>query len=64
MSSLRELRKKCKLTQQFVASELNVSQQAVAKWENNESFPKTELLPKIANMFGCTIDDLFDKEGA
>ena len=46
------------LTQQQVASMLNVTFQAVSKWENGSSFPNTELLPDLADMLSVTVDDM------
>lgn len=37
---------------------LNVSAQAVSRWETNMSYPDIELLPEIAGLFGITIDEL------
>lgn len=51
-------RKKAGLTQQQVADELGVSDSAVNQWEKGKTFPRTEFLPKLAKLFGCTVDDL------
>ncbi len=56
---LKELRIKEKMTIQKVANILNVTNQAVSKWENNLSYPSIKLLPKIAKIYNITIDDLF-----
>ena len=61
MSNFKKLRQNRNLTQQIVAKELNISQQAVAKWENGECMPKPEMLPKLAKILNCSIDELFDK---
>lgn len=37
---------------------LNVSAQAVSRWETNMSYPDIELLPEIAALFGIIIDEL------
>ncbi len=52
-------RKYAGLTQEQLASQLNVSFQTVSKWENGKSIPDALLLPVIANIFSCSIDDLF-----
>ncbi len=52
------LRKKRGITQNELATELNVSFQAVSKWENGASLPDISLLPNIANALGCSIDML------
>lgn len=56
---LKELRIKEKMTIQKVANILNVTNQAVSKWEHNLSYPSIKLLPKIAEIYNITIDDLF-----
>nr|MBQ4318790.1 helix-turn-helix transcriptional regulator [Clostridia bacterium] len=57
---IRELRKENKITQEQLASALNISFQAVSKWENNISLPDVTLIPAIAGYFGVTTDTLFD----
>ncbi len=52
------LRKQKGLTQEELASRLNVSFQAVSKWENGASLPDVATLPLIAKAFGCSIDSL------
>ena len=54
------LRQKAHLTQKELADELCISAQSVSKWENLVAMPDITLLPKIAEIFGGTIDDLFD----
>nr|DAO66773.1 MAG TPA: Helix-turn-helix XRE-family like protein [Caudoviricetes sp.] len=46
------------ITQEELAQRLGVSQQAIAKWENGSSQPRTALLPKLADILGCTVDEL------
>lgn len=41
---------------------LGISNQAVSKWETNQSCPDIELLPMIADVFEITLDELFDRE--
>ena len=57
---LKNLRLKKEATQEQVANYLNVSAQAVSKWENNASYPDVTLLPEISVYFGVSIDELFD----
>ena len=56
---IKNLRKEKKLTQEELAKELNVSTQAVSKWECGGS-PDLELIPRIAKFFNVTTDYLFD----
>lgn len=53
-----ELRKHKGYTQEQIADKLGVTAQAVSKWENDLSYPDITLLPKIAELFGTTIDEL------
>jgi len=46
-------------TQERLAEILDVSTAAVSKWECNNAFPDITLLPKIAEIFGISIDYLF-----
>jgi transcriptional regulator with XRE-family HTH domain len=57
-------RKKAGVTQGELAEKLGVTQGAVSQWENGDTKPSVELLPKLASVLGCTIDDLFRKDEA
>lgn len=59
---LHELRKQSGFTQDYVAEKLGVSAQAVSKWENDIACPDIMTLPKIAELYGITIDELFKNE--
>lgn len=61
-NNLYELRKKAGLSQEEFADRLNVSRQAVSKWERGEAYPDTENLITISEMFGVTIDELLKSE--
>ena len=61
--NISELRKKNNLTQEELANMLGVSPQAVSKWENDAACPDITLLPKIAEIFGVTIDELMNEQG-
>ena len=58
---LYKLRKKAGLTQAELAEKLNVSRQAVSKWETGSVLPETKKMNAIAVFFGVTIDYLLDK---
>lgn len=55
-------RKELGLTQEQLANTLNISFQAVSKWENELSSPDISTLPLLADLFGVTIDELFGRE--
>ena len=57
---ISKLRKDRNVTQEALARWVGVSAQAVSKWENG-GLPDTELLPKIADYFGVSIDTLFGR---
>lgn len=61
MKRLQVLRRKNNLTQAEVAMVLGVSASSVAKWETTNTFPRAELLPALADLLHCTIDDLFGR---
>ena len=44
------------LTQEDVASYLNITPQSVSKWERGETYPDIMLLPALANIFETSID--------
>ena len=56
--NIRKNRRESNLSQEAFAERLGVSFQTVSKWERGECYPDIELLPKIANFFGVTIDAL------
>lgn len=57
-AKIAELRKKQSLTQSELAELLNVSAQAVSKWEIGASYPDIALLPQIAGLLQCSTDYL------
>ena len=63
MENLRFLREKANLSIKTVSEQLHVTTQAVGKWERNESFPRAELLPKLSDLYRCTIDALYGRDG-
>lgn len=56
---IRRLRTARGLTQEALATALNVTAQTVSKWECGTSVPDVQMLPEIAVFFGITIDQLF-----
>lgn len=56
---IRELRKKRGITQERLAEYLNISSQAVSKWENGTALPDITYVPKLASFFGVSTDELF-----
>ncbi len=58
-NNIAELRKQAGVTQEQLAVAINVSSQAVSKWETNTCQPDTMTLPLIAAYFHVSIDYLF-----
>ena len=56
--NIHALRKQQGLTQEKLAEQVRVSFQAVSKWENGSSLPDTSVLPLLANVLHCSIDQL------
>ena len=57
---IRQLRFKAGLTQEQLGEQLGIGAQSVSKWENGVSMPDITALPLLAEIFGISIDDLFD----
>ena len=60
---LQDLRRRAGMSQDTLAERLDVSRQAVSKWERDETMPETEKLVRIAQLFGASLDELLlDRE--
>lgn len=55
---IMSLRKEKGLTQEQLAEMLNISAQAISKWENDVSCPDISVLPKLSEVLGTTTDEL------
>ena len=53
------LRKESGMSQEKLAERLNVSRQAISKWEREECYPDITVLPILAETLGCTVNDFF-----
>ena len=49
------------LSQAAVAEELNVTDAAVSMWETGKTKPRASILPKVAALYGCSIDFLLSE---
>ena len=56
---IRELRETAGLSKTDVAREMGVDLAAVSRWDSGESMPRAAKLPKLAELFHCSIDELF-----
>ncbi len=55
---ISELRKKYNYSQEYVAEQLDVSRQAVSKWEQDQTAPDTNNLIALAKLFGVSVEYL------
>jgi len=55
---IAEKRRALGLTQQQLADRLNISFQAVSKWENGTTYPNIELLKDLATVLGVSVDEI------
>lgn len=60
--NLVKLRREKGVTQEALASFLNVTKASVSKWENGQSLPDILMLPQIATYFDVKIDDFLGYE--
>ena len=49
------------MSQASLACRMGVSQQAIAKWETGVALPNAAKLPLLAEVLGCSIDELFGR---
>lgn len=59
-NQIKQLRLRRGITQEAIAQQLNVTAQAVSKWERGITTPDITMLPDISAFFGVTIDELFN----
>lgn len=55
---ISDLRRKYSYSQEYVAEKLNVSRQAVSKWEQDQAAPDTYNLIALAELFHVTVEYL------
>jgi len=60
--SFLSARKKAGLSQAQVAKELGVAPAAVSQWETGKTVPDSRRLPKIAELFNCSVDELLSSD--
>jgi transcriptional regulator with XRE-family HTH domain len=64
MEDIKRLRETQGKTQKQLADEMGVERSTVAKWEAGTAFPRADKLPKLAEVLGCSVADLFNTESA
>lgn len=60
--NIQKLRKAYGISQEEFASKLNVSRQAVSKWESGNGYPEMEKLLQICDLYQCSLDSLVKSE--
>ena len=61
MEKIKEYRKKCGMSQAELANRVGVERSAVAKWESGKSRPQAARLVKLAEIFGCSVDEILGR---
>ena len=56
--NLKEIRKGKNLSQEELAEMLDISRQAISRWEANQGYPEVEMLLNLADNLGCSLDYL------
>ena len=59
---LQKLREQKNMSREELAQEMNVSRQAVYKWENNKGYPDIENLIKLSELYEITLDELIKND--
>ncbi len=60
---IKAYRSENNITQKAFGALLGLSPQAVSKWERSECYPDITILPDLAELFGCSVNDFFDYTG-
>ena len=62
-SKIKYFREKMGITQAYLAEQMNVSTQAVSKWETGASYPDITIIPMLADYFKISCDALLTDFG-
>lgn len=58
MNKIKVFRKKCNMNQSDLAKKLNLSRTTITKWETGKTYPRIQMLLKIAKILKYTVQDL------
>lgn len=61
MNFIKQYRIKNGLTQDQLAMKIGVTRAAIAQWETGRSLPSARIACRIAEVIGCTIDELYGR---
>ena len=56
--SFKKARERSGITQVQIAAHFGIDQSTVSLWESEKTRPRAKLLPELAQMLGCTIDEI------
>ena len=56
---IKQYRKDNGITQSALAKMLRVAPQTISKWENKDCYPDISVLPILAKVLCCTVDEFF-----
>ena len=59
---IQKLRKEAGLSQEELSYQLNVSRQAISKWERDNGYPETEKIVRMSKLFNVSLDYLLNEE--
>ena len=62
--TISTLRREKGMTQKDLAEKLNITDKAVSKWERDLSCPDTQLLPRLAELLGISVEELLNAKPA
>ncbi|MCI7638702.1 MAG: helix-turn-helix domain-containing protein [Clostridiales bacterium] len=60
--SFLSARKKAGYSQAFVAEKLGIAPASVCQWETGKTMPRASMLVRIADLYGCAIDELLSDD--
>ena len=59
---IKECRERAGMSKSELARIMDVDIAAVCRWDSGEAMPRAAKLPKLADLFDCTIDELYGRE--
>lgn len=64
MENIERLGLKAGLSQSDLAKALNITQGAVSQWKKGIALPRSDKIPELAKVLGCSVDELYGTESA
>ena len=62
VENLMKALEKTRAAQKEFAKLIGISPQAISKWEREQGYPDISLLPVLANLLCCSVNDFFEVE--